>query len=68
MFYNLRKPVLRSLRGACHREDVIFCRSELEVYAHIDACYSADSRPFLMDSAAVRRGSRGWISQSYGEC
>jgi sodium-independent sulfate anion transporter 11 len=41
MFYNLRKPVHRSLRGNSLREQAIFCRSEMEVYAHMEQIYGS---------------------------
>lgn len=68
IFYNLRKPVLRSLRGTCAREEVICCRSELEVYAHIETSYGESGRSALLNPAAAAHATRGWMSHSYAEC
>lgn len=68
IFYNLRKPVLRSLRGTCAREDIVYCRSELEVYAHISSSYGDSDRMALLNAAAAARSARGWLSRSYAEC
>lgn len=62
LFYNLRKPVIRCLRATCARQDVSLCRSDLEVYALIDAAYG-DSHP-----APVAAATRTWMSRSYAQC
>ena len=53
MFYNLRKPVLRSLRGTSCREDAVFCRSQLEAYAHMESVYAPHSASRSSSSASA---------------
>ena len=64
LFYNLRKPVLRSLRATCGREQVTCCRSELEVYAHIETTYGV-ARSLPLNPS---HRSRSYLFHSYAEC
>lgn len=52
MFYNLRKPVHRSLRGTAVRADAIFCRSDMEVYAHMEQIYAVSTATSRSASSA----------------
>ena len=61
LFYNLRKPVLRSVKGSSRHSstDFICCRSELEVFAHITSFRFRDETNVPQLSS-----NREWVSRS----
>jgi len=68
MFYNLRKSVHRSLRGTTSRsEGTIFCRSQLEVYAHLETIYApfAPRCPSTSTSSAAGPSSSRSVTPYY---
>lgn len=64
IFYNLRKPVLRSLRGSCTKSEIVHCRSQMEVYAHIDAFCTRRARAATTNPISST-SLRDWKSQSH---